>query len=1109
MGKATSTSSGELAKSYDPAVEEPRVRDAWEAAHPFHAEPVGDAPPPYCILIPPPNVTAALHLGHALNNTLQDVLIRYHRAQGRPTLWMPGTDHAGIATQAVIEKRIWEQDGKRRKDLDPDLDKARQKFIAITQAWKDEYEATIIEQLKLMGCSCDWDRTRFTMDEMCARAVREAFFRLFRDGLIYRGKRLVNWDPVLQTAVADDECYDAEIEGSFYYLRYPIIGEAVQLPDGSVVDHITVATTRPETMLGDSGVAVNPKDPRAAALAGRMVRLPLVGREIPIVLDDYVVLPVALGGDEKDPKAQFATGFLKVTPAHDPNDWEIGQRHSLTALNIFAPDASISDKHGWSDIGEAGFLLGLDRFDARKAIVKRFEEMGVLAERKPYRHSVTHSDRSKAIIEPYLSDQWYVKVTDDRMRGHALRAMAADQTSRARQEAALAEQRSFAADPGNGAGAQGGLGDAPWQGQLRFHPDRYAKTFENWHENIRDWCISRQLWWGHRIPVWTIYLPDNIGGREDAIDEYGTPRVDLGTTLRRLRQLADAAGCTDELCIRPHSTQFETAIHVCCASQRAQRLLEAIDFAYALLHCNSQDSADFTRIEELYPEFSKPGFALAIEDFAAELDGPVDQDPDVLDTWFSSALWPLSTMGWPDPESYDETRSKDGQPNLLDFFNPTSVLCTAREIITLWVSRMVMFNLYFTGQDAEHGRSTKGRRLPFHDVFIHAMIQDGQGRKMSKSLGNGVDPRDIIRSKGADAMRFTLVQMTTQTQDVRMPVEYDESIGANTSPKFELGRRLANKIWNATRFAVGILSGAAGSPTALDSPEPERLIDRWMLSRLARTLVEVETAAAQYEFNVYAQAMYDLFWRDFCDWYLEGVKATVRDDPMQQRVLRSVLGAIHRMFHPIMPFVTESLHSAIENLPVPPLGPIALPPSELAASARWPIVPRWIIDDVAEAQFARAAELVSIIREVRSLQKVHDRRLITLHVADDATMNLIASAEGVVESLAGIGKVLRETAGGARGEGVTFLFGNAEHVLTDLTDLTDAAENVDLSAERERLTRQQADLEKRITGLNGRLANKGYLEKAPPRLVEETKQQLSEAQAELASIIGALGKLNA
>ena len=1264
MGKTTTSTPGELAKSYDPAAEEPKVRAAWDAANAFHAEPVADGPPPYCIIIPPPNVTAALHLGHALNNALQDVLIRFHRAQGRPTLWMPGTDHAGIATQAVVDKRLIAEGQTALRDykkIEAEGGNGRSQFIAKVQAWKDEYEATIIEQLKLMGCSCDWARVRFTMDDMCARAVREAFFRLFKDGLIYRGKRLVNWDPVLQTAVADDECFDKEIEGQFYYLRYPLVGDPVKLPDGSVIDHITVATTRPETMLGDTGVAVNPKDPRAAALAGRSVKLPLVGRVIPIVADDYVVLPLSMGGDEKDPKAQFATGFLKVTPAHDPNDWEIGQRHNLEAVNIFAPDASVSDKHGWSDIGDAGFLVGLDRYEARKAIVKRFEETGVLTERKPYRHSVSHSDRSKAIIEPYLSDQWYVKVTDDRMRGNALRAMAVDQRAgeaggtavsavqtedrrggvvtavpeeltkrrrslphwpiggrtyfvtfrtwsgvlndaerqivlqaclhwhgdrmqvhlvtvmpdhvhllitpgkvsddswhsieslmhsiksysaheiaRARGQAGpvwqdeyfdrivrdeleyvekfnymlmnpvkaglviSAQEYSFTAMPemnGRDARSTGSDQSTSWQGQLRFHPDRYAKTFENWHENIRDWCISRQLWWGHRIPVWFVRFASGVvqgpGSSEEINKRFVSASDDLANLLHACASRLGYHG--ESFDVRPvFDGSRGPGAFVCCRNLNLDSFMRSLLDNHHLM-----TAVDFSS-ERPIPE-SPPDGLLENSQWARTLgdDSPAreirnlvilaEEDPDVLDTWFSSALWPLSTMGWPDPESYDETRAAGDAPNLLDFFNPTNVLCTAREIITLWVSRMVMFNLYFTQE------TDKGQRLPFRDVFIHAMIQDGEGRKMSKSLGNGVDPRDIIRSKGADAMRFTLVQMTTQTQDVRMPVEYDAAIGANTSPKFELGRRLANKIWNATRFAIGILSGSTGETPVPPADEPTRLIDRWMLSRLARTLREVETSIHRYDFSSYAQQMYDLFWRDLCDWYLEGVKPTIRDDATQQRVLRSSLGAINRMFHPIMPFVTEALHASIEALPVPPLDEIELPPSDLAATARWPIMPDTLLDDAAEAQFTRLQELVSIIREVRSVQKVHDRRMITLHVADDATMALIDQAQGVVELLAGLGQVTRDA---ASGEGVTFLFGNAEHLLTGLTDA------IDVSAERDRLTRQKAEVEKRISGLTGRLNNKGYIEKAPAKLVEETKQQLAESQAELDSIIQSLGKLD-
>ncbi|MFM8698230.1 MAG: class I tRNA ligase family protein, partial [Phycisphaerales bacterium] len=470
----------QLAKAYTPSEAESFAWDRWQQSHCFHANP-GDPGAPYSIFIPPPNVTAALHLGHALNNTLQDVLTRHHRMRGMNAMWMPGTDHAGIATQTVVERRLLQQ-GRRRSDF------TRTEFVAKVQEWKDEYEATILSQLRAMGCSCDYDRVRFTMDPVCAAAVREAFFRLFSDGLIYRGKRLVNWDPVTRTALADDEVEMEEVDGHFWYLRYPF-------EDGS--GHVTVATTRPETMLGDTAVAVNPKDPRAAALRGRRLRLPIVGRVIPIVEDDYVVMPVEHGGDPSDPKAQFATGFLKVTPAHDPNDWDIGIRHGLAAVNVMAPDASISASHGWEDVSdEARAFVGLPREDARARIVEWFRANGLLETAKPYRHSVGHSYRSHVPVEPYLSEQWYVRVTDDRLRGAALRAMDPAQRD----------------------------GDAPagpareGDGGLTFFPPRYAKTFQQWHENLRDWCISRQLWWGHRIPVWSRDVPAAEVTERDAAD---------------------------------------------------------------------------------------------------------------------------------------------------------------------------------------------------------------------------------------------------------------------------------------------------------------------------------------------------------------------------------------------------------------------------------------------------------------------------------------------------------------------------------------------------------------------------------------------------------------
>ncbi|MFG0330597.1 MAG: valine--tRNA ligase [Phycisphaerales bacterium] len=997
---SSTTTRSKLAKSYDPAAEEPRVREKWSEVKPFHPDPTAPGPT-YAIVIPPPNVTAALHLGHALNNTLQDVLIRFHRSRGFNTLWMPGTDHAGIATQTVVEKRVLEEEGRRRTDFE------REEFVERIQAWKDEYEATIIHQLELMGCSCDWDRTRFTMDPVCARAVREAFFRLFRDGLIYRGKRLVNWDPATQTALADDEVEMEVVDGYFWYLKYPIVDDS----GVETGEHVTVATTRPETMLGDTAVAVNPADPERAAFIGRQVRLPIVNRIVPVIGDEYVVVPDP-GSD--DPKAKYASGFLKVTPAHDPNDWDIGQRHNLDAINVMAPDGRISDKHGWDDLGDGSFLVGMDRYEAREAVVTWFRERDLLAEVKPYQHSIGHSYRSHVAIEPYLSDQWYVKVTDERLAGAALRAMSPDQRS------------SSDGVVWSGADAFVSRG-AGWEGGLRFAPTRYARTFQSWHENIRDWCISRQLWWGHRIPVWSATVDDENVRRlvHDLV-------VDMDQDHERLA-----------LRIRPRE-EGGFVVYLCPRTESDEELIEGIE-----------TRAPAVRFE---------------------------RDPDVLDTWFSSALWPMSTMGWPEPEAFPE-QFPEGSA-LIESFNPTTVLSTAREIITLWVSRMVMFNTYFLD------------RLPFRDVFIHAMIQDGEGRKMSKSLGNGVDPRDIIKSKGSDAMRFTLVQMTTQTQDVRMPVEYDAAIGANTSPKFEIGRRLCNKLWNATRFALSTL-GAVEDETPIGAG-PVRLVDRWMVSRLGSALRQIDAAMTEYQFNVYAQTMYDLFWRDFCDWYLEAVKPTVRDDRTQAAVLRGTLAALHRMFHPIIPFVTETLHEAIESLPVEPIDGISTPPSELAANAAWPRVEDRLIDPEAEAEFERARELISAIRELRAAHEVHQKRRVTLHVGDESTRDLIARCEGVVESLAGLEQVVREA---ATGESVKFVVSGVEHAISNLVD------SVDTDAERDRLSKRRDELAGQVERLESRLANPSYVNKAPAHLVDETRASLAEAETELAGIREALARL--
>ncbi|MFI4892252.1 MAG: REP-associated tyrosine transposase, partial [Phycisphaerales bacterium JB058] len=1042
----------ELPAKYVPAEHEPSVSARWDEARAFHANPArvlsGEAKP-YCIIIPPPNVTAALHLGHALNNTLQDVLIRYHRMKGYETLWMPGTDHAGIATQTVVEKRVLADEGKKRTDFE------RDEFVAKIQAFKDEYEAHITKQFKAMGCSCDWERQRFTMDEICARAVREAFFRLFKDGLIYRGKRLVNWDPVTQTALADDEVEMEEIEGIFAYLRYPLVaptqapspprgegrgeGSSKQLSPDDVrpvtwselaakgypgADQfpeddqafVTVATTRPETYLGDTAVAMNKRDPRHKPLEGLFVELPLVGRIIPIIEDDYVVLPVSLGGDENDAKAKMATGFLKVTPAHDPNDWEIGVRHDLPVINVMAPDASISAEHGWEDYDPhhgAHVFIGLSREDARKKVLDEFKARGLLEAVKPHAHSVGHSYRSHAAIEPYLSDQWYVKVTDDRLRGAALRAMSEDQRTSSggtgfqpvsaaslpkgtpnsltihsrhlphwqlggstyfvtfriksgelsdserqqvldacfhwhdkritthlavvmpdhvhliitpkqrddgmwwRLEDILHSIKSYTANEIHSArNASGSLwqdeyfdriirdqdefvekwnyilnnpvkaglalrvgeyrfvrrgeemsndglearptNTKPGDGDLTFTPPRYAKTFEQWHENLRDWCISRQLWWGHRIPAWKIETQAQaIDGAPDLFTDISGYASEL---LKRIQDLAKSCTVVSDFAIQ---AEDPFNVFICASTEAGSALLERVQTylrtkALQGIPPEGISPQHYINRPDLFPSTDQQKYALEFKKLVFDL----AQDPDVLDTWFSSALWPMSTMGWPDAEA-----ARPEFAGLLEAFNPSSVLTTAREIITLWVSRMVMFNRYLLADsEGAAGVSTRNDgQLPFKDVFIHAMIQDGEGRKMSKSLGNGVDPLDIIDSHGTDAMRLTLCEMTTQTQDVRMPVERDETTGKNTSPKFDKGRNFCTKLWNATRFVLMMLGEKSGGEPASVSPSDLDVIDRWMLSRLARATKQIDESVSSYQFSNYATALFDVLRNDYCD----------------------------------------------------------------------------------------------------------------------------------------------------------------------------------------------------------------------------------------------------
>ncbi len=973
----------QLSKIYDPKSVEEQVAQLWQSGSYFHAEPLrnDEKRKPFTIVIPPPNVTAALHLGHALNNTLQDILIRFRRMQQCETLWMPGTDHAGIATQTVVEKRILAEEGKRRTDFQ------REEFVKRIQAWKDEYEATILGQLKAMGCSCDWERTRFTMDAVCAKAVRANFFNLFKDGLIYRGKRLVNWDPATQTVLADDEVEHETVQGHFWYMRYPL-AEPVEI-DGKCVEHVTVATTRPETMLGDTAVAMNPSDPRAPYLVGKQVRLPIVGRIIPIIADEHVVLP---NPESEDEKARFSTGFLKVTPAHDPDDWAIGQRHNLPVINIMAPDGSISDKYGWPDATEpeARNLLGMDRFEAREAIVEWFRQENLLEEIRDYAHEVGHSYRSHVPIEPYLSDQWYVAVKKP------IEHLAA------RFGSELIEGTDV---PVN---SLAGLALKPLlDGRLRFIPERYAKTYQTWLENLRDWPISRQLWWGHRIPVWS------KAGRNSGKD-----------TSRRI-----------------HTVQAET------------------DDGRVTFACIAPESEDAEK------RLESQGWS---------------RDCDVLDTWFSSALWPFSTLGWPDPT-----------PTLQAFY-PGDVLCTAREIITLWVSRMVMMGQYCAGD------------IPFRDVYIHAMIQDGEGRKMSKSLGNGIDPLVAIDSHGADAMRFTLASMTTDTQDIRMPVAsmtLPDGRTANTSPKFDLGRNFCNKLWNASRFAMMNLEGT--DPGAFDASKMD-VTDKWILSRLATTRDEVTQSIESFKFSEPLNQMYRFFWNDLCDWYLEWAKSRMRDDRSKgvaQNVLAFVLDQTLRLLHPFIPFITEGIYQKLNELaPVRELrGLVPGGKAQALVIAPWPDSMAALKDSQIETQIQVVQDVVRAIRDIRSKYSIPpSTKLKASAGAPQVTAAVLCAGSDLVCQLAGL-ETFQAAEGLAKPNNAATAIVEETHVYVH--------DVIDPDAERARLAKQKQEIEQAKKGVEAKLNNANFVARAKPEVVTQAREKLAQLQEQLQAVEKHLAEL--
>ena len=1012
----------ELAKTYEPSAVEPLAHRVWMEENCFHAEPSAPGEP-YCIVIPPPNVTGALHLGHAINNTLQDILIRQHRMRGFNTLWVPGIDHAGIATQAVVEKQLKEKENKTRHDV------GREGLVARIWQWKEQYGNRILEQLKRLGCSCDWQRTRFTLDDICARAVRETFFRLFKDGLIYRGKRLVNWDVYLQTSVSDDEIYHETVNTSLWYVKYPIVG---QRPEDRPA-HVVVATTRPETMLGDTAVAVHPDDPRWNWAVGMMVRLPLVDRLIPIVADPVLV------------SMEFGTGCVKVTPAHDQNDYACWQRQGgrIDIINIITPDGRINEN--------GGPYAGLPREEARRRVVEDLRKQGLLLKEEPYQTQIGHSDRSKTPIEPYLSDQWFVKM------------------------APLAEPAL----------------EVVRQGFIKFFPERHAQQYLAWLGEKRDWPISRQLWWGHRIPIWSrdVQLPDGSGG--DLSDRL--VRDALSRLVGRDWDQWTAGGGDYWLRAEPHPQRSGwMRVYVCVreASASLPARLEAAGFV---------------------------------------------QDPDVLDTWFSSALWPHSTLGWP-----------EDTPELRKWY-PTSVLLTGQDIITLWVARMVIMGLYNMGrgafvsptEDEARARIAAMRQqvlqcIPFRHVPINPTILDGRGERMSKSKGNGVDPVDIIETHGADALRFTLTHMATETQAARLPVQLicphcrkllpnpesrdevvncphcagrmtrpmgtatptdDAPLATATSERFDVGRNFCNKIWNAARFALSNLASIPRPAQAL-SPGNLPLADRWILSRLMRTVREVDAALEEYRFDVYARTCYDFFWRDLCDWYVEAVKPSLKSGRRSETaaILAACLDVSLRLMHPMIPFITEiiwwNLSEVWPQRGLP--GIIDLPPSRRLALAAWPVVNAQLIDDRVETAFAVVQELITAIRNVRNDYKVDPRRKVAVSVAAGGDMaRRIADNAALIELLAvceirNVAAEIKVPDNCARA-----MVGGCEVFVEGL---------VDAAAEAQRLARRREELARLIAALRGRLSNEAYVSRAPAHLVQQTRQQLADAEAELARL---------
>jgi valyl-tRNA synthetase len=1054
----------ELPKQYDHAAAQQRWYTFWEERGYFHAEP-DPSREAFCIVIPPPNVTGALHLGHALNNTLQDIIVRMKRMQGFNTLWMPGTDHAGIATQAVVEKRLREEAGKTRHDL------GREGLVERIWQWKDQYEKRILGQLKQLGCSCDWERTRFTLDDVCARAVRETFFRLFADGKIYRGKRLVNWDTFLQTAVSDDEVFHEPVKGHFWHFRYPVVD-----PRPGEPTHVTIATTRPETMLGDTAVAVHPHpaaalDQAAAELReklysapakekaeiekeselllerrakllpqleklrdmaarGTMLELPLTGRKIPLITDEWA-------------KPELGSGCVKITPAHDANDYEVWQRHlEIGAINILNPDGTLNDQ-------APAKYRGLTVKKARDAVVADMEAAGLYnseTDREDREIDLAHSDRSKTPIEPYLADQWFVKM------GSADYYLDADKGP---------DLSRKIRDPGLAQSAM----DAITSGRVKFIPERYAKSYLDWLSEKRDWPIGRQLWWGHRVPVWTRRFKGMAERQKVEADAKSVYLPDDSTSPR-------------DDCAFWHEWDAET--------------IEGVAYL-----CVRRENP------ELESQIENIGFV---------------HEQDVLDTWFSSALWPHSTLGWPE------------QTPELAYFYPTSVLITSRDIITLWVARMVLTGQFNVGE------------VPFREVYVHPKILDGEGETMSKSKGNGVDPLDVIEKFGTDALRFGIAYLTTETQDVRMPVEFEcphcnalvgqtkknrqlpridctkcgkpfstqwatkpEDVAlpraAVVSERFELGRNFANKLWNAARFTLMNLEGYKPAPLAEGELTVE---DRWLLSRLSTVTQETTDALQSYRFAEAARTLYDFAWEDFCSFFVEMSKPRLADAvtrPAVQRVLAHALDTLMRLLHPMIPFLTEEVWQRLGE--VAPRRGLAEPKgaAESVMIAPWPVADAARRNERIESQFAEFQAVLGAIREIRSRQNIPPREEIEFCVrCDEPTAALLTPMSPYFASMAcARGKEWGPLVVPPELCASVTLSGKEIHV--------DVSRFMDFGAEISRLEKELDGLQKRLQSIDAKLGNENFVSRAPADVVEQQKQLRAEVLQSTESVKASLAAL--